>query len=46
LGNADESACVNGWIDKAVLAESTKQYGKSPYGQYLLKVVKGKIRIE
>lgn len=42
----EEIAYVNGWIDKAALAESAKQYGKSPYGQYLLKVVEGKIRIE
>jgi glucose-1-phosphate thymidylyltransferase len=37
---------VNGWIDKEALAESAKQYGKSPYGKYLMKVVEGKIRIE
>ena len=39
----EEIAYVNGWID---MAESAKEYGKSPYGQYLLKVVEGKIRIE
>lgn len=42
----EEIAYVNDWIDKAALAESAKEYGKSPYGQYLLKVVEGKIRIE
>ena len=42
----EEIAYVNGWIDKTALAESAKEYGKSPYGQYLLKVVEGKIRIE
>ena len=42
----EEIAYVNGWIDKAALAESAKEYGKSPYGQYLMKVVEGKIRIE
>ncbi len=42
----EEIAYVNGWIDKAALAESAKEYGKSPYGQYLLKVVEGKIRIK
>ncbi len=42
----EEIAYVNGWIDKAALAESAKQYGKSPYGQYLMKVVEGKIRLE
>ena len=39
----EEIAYVNGWIDKETLAESAKQYGKSPYGQYLMKVVEGKI---
>lgn len=39
----EEIAYVNGWIDKEALAESAKQYGKSPYGQYLMKVVEGKI---
>ena len=42
----EEIAYVNGWIDKAALAESAKEYGKSPYGQYLLKVVEGKVRLE
>ena len=42
----EEIAYVNGWIDKVALVESAKEYGKSPYGQYLLKVVEGKIRIE
>lgn len=42
----EEIGYVNGWIDKAALAESAKEYGKSPYGQYLMKVVEGKIRIE
>lgn len=41
----EEIAYVNGWIDKAALAESAKEYGKSPYGQYLLKVVEGKVRL-
>ena len=39
----EEIAYANGWIDKKDLAESAKQYGKSPYGQYLMKVVEGKI---
>lgn len=39
----EEIAYVNGWIDKEALAESAKQYGKSPYGKYLMKVVEGKI---
>ena len=41
----EEIAYVNGWIDKEALAESAKEYGKSPYGQYLLKVVEGKVRL-
>ena len=40
----EEIAYVNGWIDKEALAESAKQYGKSPYGQYLMKVLNGGIR--
>lgn len=39
----EEIAYMHGWIDKTILAESAKQYGKSPYGQYLQKVVDGKI---
>lgn len=39
----EEVAYANGWIDKSILEESAKQYGKSPYGQYLQKVVDGKI---
>lgn len=39
----EEIAYMHGWIDKTTLAESAKQYGKSPYGQYLQKVVDGKI---
>ena len=39
----EEIAYTNGWINRASLAESAKQYGKSPYGQYLQKVVDGRI---
>ena len=39
----EEIAFTHGWINKATLEESAKQYGKSPYGQYLQKVVEGKI---
>ena len=42
----EEVAFANGWIEKETLAESAKQYGKSPYGQYLKKVVEGKIMRE
>ncbi len=41
----EEIAYANGWIDKAALAESAKAYGKSPYGQYLQKVVDGRVRL-
>lgn len=39
----EEIAYANGWINKKALLESAKQYGKSPYGKYLMKVVEGKI---
>jgi glucose-1-phosphate thymidylyltransferase len=39
----EEIAYVHGWIDKATLETSAQAYGKSPYGQYLQKVVEGKI---
>lgn len=40
----EEIAYVNGWIDREALAASAAAYGKSPYGQYLQKVVDGKVR--
>ena len=39
----EEIAYNNGWIDKAHLLNSAKEYGKAPYGQYLQKVADGKI---
>ena len=39
----EEIAFNNGWIDKAHLLNSAKEYGKAPYGQYLQKVADGKI---
>lgn len=42
----EEIAYLNGWIDKAMLEKSAKAYGKSPYGQYLQKVVDGKIILD
>ncbi len=42
----EEIAYENGWIDRLALAESAKAYGKSPYGQYLQKVVEGKVRLD
>ena len=31
------------WISKKQLLESVEKYGKSPYGQHLLRVAEGKI---
>ena len=39
----EEIAYNNGWIDKAHLLNSAKEYGKAPYGQHLQKVADGKI---
>lgn len=39
----EEIAFQNGWIDRESLAVSAQAYGKSPYGQYLQKVVDGKV---
>lgn len=41
----EEIAYTSGWIDKSTLEASCEQYGKSPYGSYLRKVLDGKIRI-
>ena len=40
----EEIAFRNGWIDRETLLESAELYGKSPYGQHLENVAKGKIR--
>lgn len=40
----EEIAYLNKWIDKETLLESAKKYGKSNYGQYLLKVAEDKIK--
>jgi len=40
----EEIAHKNGWISDEKLLEIAKKYGKSPYGQHLLKVAEGKIR--
>lgn len=40
----EEIAYRNGWISKSELLESAEQYGKSPYGQHLKKVMDGKIQ--
>ena len=34
----EEIAYNNGWISKEVLINSASRYGKSPYGQRLLKI--------
>ena len=38
----EEIAYLNGFIDKKHLEEAAKQYGKSPYGEYLKSIVDGK----
>ena len=40
----EEIAFINGFIDKNMLMESAKVYGKSPYGDHLKAVVEGKVR--
>jgi len=40
----EETAYFNGWITKEQLFEAAKKYGKSSYGQHLLKVAEGKIK--
>jgi glucose-1-phosphate thymidylyltransferase len=42
----EEISYRHGWIDKKTLEEAAKAYGKSGYGQYLLKVLRGEIRYE
>jgi glucose-1-phosphate thymidylyltransferase len=38
----EEIAYRNGWIDKATLLKSAERYGKSPYGEHLMRVLEGK----
>lgn len=40
----EEIAYRRGWIDKEQLIESANKYGKSPYGQHLLRVADGTLR--
>ena len=40
----EEIAFRNGWITKEKLIESAQRYGKSTYGQHLLKVGEGRIK--
>lgn len=39
----EEIAFRNGWISRDTLLECARRYGKSPYGQHLVKVAEGKI---
>lgn len=43
LSALEEIAFRKGWISKEVLVQSAKRYGKSPYGQHLLKVAEGRV---
>lgn len=40
----EEIAYNNGWINKDKMLDIAEKYGKSPYGEHLKKVAKGKIR--
>lgn len=40
----EEIAYINGFIDKKKLGESAKIYGKSPYGEHLMAVAKGRVK--
>lgn len=44
IASLEEIAYLNKWITKETLLESAKKYGKSNYGQYLLKVADNKIK--
>lgn len=39
----EEIAYLNDWIDKETLFAAARKYGKSPYGEHLMKVAEGKI---
>lgn len=39
----EEIAYRKGWIDKNILLQASERYGKSPYGEHLLKVAEGRI---
>jgi len=40
----EEIAYVNGWITTEQLMASAQRYGKSPYGEHLLRVAEGKLQ--
>lgn len=44
LSAPEEIAFINGFIDKDMLLESAKAYGKSSYGEYLKAVVERRVR--
>ena len=39
----EEIAYRNGWIDRDTLLASAEKYGKSPYGEHLKTVAKGRL---
>lgn len=40
----EEIAYRNGWIDQAMLMKAAKEYGKSTYGQHLMRVAEGQVQ--
>ena len=40
----EEISFKNGWITKEELLQAAKTYGKSPYGEHLVKVAEGRFR--
>ena len=40
----EEIAFINGWINNEELIISARKYGKSPYGEHLLKIAEGNIK--
>ncbi|BES66464.1 glucose-1-phosphate thymidylyltransferase RfbA [Gottschalkiaceae bacterium SANA] len=40
----EEIAYRNGWVDEHELESSVNKYGKSPYGEYLKRVLEGKVQ--
>lgn len=43
ISSPEEIAYSRGWIDKKTLLASAEKYGKSPYGEHLKNVAKGKM---
>lgn len=40
----EEIGYINGWITKEQLVDTARSYGKSAYGQHLMKVAEGKLK--